>query len=46
MKGDTKDCFIFYNWFYSNKLEEYAMNVDTDMIGMVKTKKYILLGDY
>ena len=37
MKGYTNDCFIFYSCFSSKKLEEYAMDVGADMIGMVKT---------
>ena len=37
MKGATKDFFLFGSWFSSNKLEENAIYVGADMIGMVKT---------
>ena len=34
-KGAMKDCFIFDSWFYSNKSEEYEMEVGSDLIGMI-----------
>ena len=37
MKGGTKDCFLFDNWFVSKKAAEAAMEVGADFIGMVKT---------
>ena len=37
MKGATNDYFLFDSCFSSNKFVESAMNVDADMIGVVKT---------
>ena len=37
IKGDTKDCFIFFSWLSPKKLAEAVIDVSTDMIGMVKT---------
>ena len=37
MKGGTKDCFLFDNWFVSKKAAEAAMEVGANFIGMVKT---------
>ena len=42
IKGDTKNCFIFDNWFFLNKLREAVMYVGTDFIGMVKTNTKLL----
>ena len=37
--GDTKDYFIFSNWFSSKKLAEAAIDFGADMISMVKTNR-------
>ena len=36
IKGDTKDCFLFGSWLSLKKLEESAMEVGANLIGMVK----------
>ena len=36
-KGGTKDCFLFDSWFSSNNSAEAAMELGTELIGMVKT---------
>ena len=36
IQGDTNDSSLFDSWFSSNKLEEYVMDVGTDMIGTAK----------
>ena len=41
IKGDTKDCFLFYSWFSSSMSEESAMFVGAEMIFRV-LKKLIL----
>ena len=43
MKWSTKDFFLFESWLYSKKYAEAAMDVGTDMVGMVKTKKIVFL---
>ena len=45
IKGYTKDCFIFFSWFSSNRLDESAMDVGSYMIDMLKTNKQILFKD-
>ena len=37
IKGGTKNCLLFDNWFASNKAAESAMEVGTKLIDMVKT---------
>ena len=37
LKGATKDCFLFYSWFYFKETAEAAMDVGVDRVGMVKT---------
>ena len=41
VKGDSKDCFLFDIWFFSNKLEEAAIYVVADMIVMVRNNKKV-----
>ena len=41
-KMATKDFFLFDDWFYPNKLEEAAIEVGADIIGMVKTNIKVL----
>ena len=36
-KGETNECFIFDSWFSSKSLEESAMEVGANLVGMVKT---------
>ena len=36
-KGGPKDCFLFDSWFASKKAEEAAMEMGSELIGMVKT---------
>ena len=35
-KGSTRDCFLFYSLFLSNKASEAAASIGVDLIGMVK----------
>ena len=37
IKGGTKDCFLFDIWLVSKKAEESEMEIDAELIGMVKT---------
>ena len=45
VKGDMKDFFLFDSWFDSKMLSEAAMDVGTDMIGMVKTNTKLFCKD-
>ena len=36
-KGGPKDCFLFASWFDSKKAAEAAMELGSELIGMVKT---------
>ena len=37
LKGSTRHCFLFENWFSSKKASEAAASIGFDLIGMVKT---------
>ena len=39
VKGSTKDCFIFDNWFSSNQSSESGMELSDDLIGMIQPNK-------
>ena len=41
LKWATKDYFLFGSWFFSKRLEEDAMDVGADIVGMVETNTKI-----
>ena len=44
LKGSTRVCFLFYNWFSPNKAAVTAASISVDLIGMVKKQQRILQG--
>ena len=41
-KGAMKYCFIFDSWFSSKKVAEAAIEVGSELVGMVKTNNKVL----
>ena len=46
IKGATKYCLLFDNWFFSKRFKEDVLFVGADMVGMVETntKRFFLVG--